>query len=108
MATTAATVATAAPQGHQRTVPPQGHQGIAVVTRKGQVTIPKPIRDQMGVQVGDRVSFVVREGEVVLKIVRGSILDIQGSVQPRHRPEDFDRIRRSARRSRAARAANSE
>lgn len=34
------------------------------VTRKGQVTIPAPIRKQMAINVGGRVSFVV-EGDTV-------------------------------------------
>jgi antitoxin PrlF len=35
------------------------------LTTKGQVTIPKPVRDAMGVRAGDRVSFLVREDGVV-------------------------------------------
>lgn len=30
----------------------------AVVTSKGQITIPKPVRDGLGVETGDRVEFV--------------------------------------------------
>ena len=30
----------------------------AVVTSKGQITIPKPLRDALGVDTGDRVEFV--------------------------------------------------
>jgi antitoxin PrlF len=35
------------------------------VTTKGQVTIPKPIRDALGIGPNDRVAFI-REGERVL------------------------------------------
>lgn len=80
----------------------------SVITRKGQVTIPKAIRDEVDWREGDRVSFVVRDREVVLKVVRGSILDLEGSVEPRSRPEDFDEIRRFVRKSRARRAAQSD
>lgn len=80
----------------------------SVITRKGQVTIPKAIRDEVDWREGDRVSFVVRDGDVVLKVVRGSILDLEGSVKPRSRPEDFDEIRRSVRESRARRAAQND
>lgn len=80
----------------------------SVITRKGQVTIPKAIRDEVDWREGDRVSFVVRDREVVLKVVRGSILDLEGSVEPGSRPEDFDEIRRAVRQSRARRAAPSE
>ena len=37
----------------------------ATVTSKGQVTIPKAVRDALGIGVGDRVAFVVRDDGVV-------------------------------------------
>ena len=37
------------------------------VTEKGQVTIPKPIRDKLGIVPGTEVEFVEQEAEVVLK-----------------------------------------
>ena len=36
----------------------------ARVMSKGQVTIPKNIRNVLGISVGDRVTFVVDNGEV--------------------------------------------
>ncbi len=77
----------------------------AVITRKGQVTIPKAIREEVEIEVGDRVSFVVRDHEVVLRVQRGSILDLEGSVKPRHQPEDFNAVRQAVIGERAARAA---
>ena len=38
----------------------------ATVTKKGQVTIPKKIRDRLGLKEGEKVSFEVRGGEAVL------------------------------------------
>lgn len=75
----------------------------SVITRKGQVTIPKAIRDEVKWREGDQVGFVVRDGEVVLRPMRGSILDLEGSVEPSRRPEDFDAIREHVRRQRTAR-----
>jgi len=80
----------------------------AVITRKSQVTIPKAIREQVDLRVGDRVSFVVRDGEIVLKPPPKSILELQGSVEPRERPEDFDGIRRTVALRRSERAAKGE
>ena len=77
----------------------------SVITRKGQVTIPKDIRDHLKAQEGERVLFVLRGNEVVLKVVRGSILDLRGSVNPLRRPEDFDAVRRSVKRSVSAKVA---
>ncbi|MGF3225961.1 AbrB/MazE/SpoVT family DNA-binding domain-containing protein [Facklamia sp. P12932] len=36
----------------------------AKVMSKGQVTIPKAVRDLMGIAPGDRVSFLVNQGKV--------------------------------------------
>lgn len=36
------------------------------VTSKGQVTIPKPIRDQLGIKAGSEVEFVEEGGTVRL------------------------------------------
>lgn len=38
----------------------------AKVMAKGQVTIPKDIRDVLGISVGDRVTFVVENGSVFI------------------------------------------
>jgi AbrB family looped-hinge helix DNA binding protein len=43
------------------------------VTVKGQVTIPKPIRDRLGLVPGSRVEFAVEpDGRVVLRRAEGS------------------------------------
>lgn len=39
------------------------------VTEKGQVTIPKAIRDKLGIVPGSEVAFVARRGEVFLEKV---------------------------------------
>jgi AbrB family looped-hinge helix DNA binding protein len=42
------------------------------VTRKGQVTIPKPIRDRLGIKPGAAVEFeLTRDGRVMLVKVEG-------------------------------------
>lgn len=71
----------------------------SVITRKGQVTIPKPIRDQLGLEEGEKIMFIRRGDEVLLKVLRGSILDLKGSVRPSARPEDFSRIRQTVKKS---------
>ena len=38
---------------------------VAKITSKGQVTIPKPVRDVLGVRTGDRLVFLVRDDGVV-------------------------------------------
>lgn len=39
---------------------------IATITAKGQITIPKPIRQLLGVGIGARVAFDLRRGEVIV------------------------------------------
>ncbi len=51
--------------------------GATSVTRKGQVTLPKAVRDLLRVSGGDKVLFEVRGGEVVLRPGgRESVVDI--------------------------------
>jgi antitoxin PrlF len=80
----------------------------SVITRKGQVTIPKNIRDHLNAKEGERVVFVLRGEDVLLKVVRGNILDLKGSVKPRKRPEDFDAIRKSVKRTVSRKLARNE
>jgi antitoxin PrlF len=42
----------------------------AKVTSKGQVTIPKAIRQAMGIRVGDSLLFEVEDGDVRLHVER--------------------------------------
>jgi antitoxin PrlF len=39
---------------------------IATVTSKGQITLPKPIRQALGIDVGGKVAFELRGSEVVV------------------------------------------
>ena len=77
----------------------------STLTRKGQVTIPKEIRDELGLAEGDRLFFVRRGDEIVLKVLRGNILELRGSVRPTKRPENFEAIRETAKRRVASKLA---
>jgi antitoxin PrlF len=52
----------------------------ATLTSKGQITVPKPVRDALGLKEGDRVLFRVLEGRAVLAKVE-DFLDLAGSVK---------------------------
>lgn len=47
----------------------------ARVMSKGQVTIPKNIREALGISPGDRVTFIVENGSV--KVINSAIYAIQ-------------------------------
>lgn len=40
------------------------------VTAKGQITLPKAVREALGVQTGDRVRYIIQNGEVRIRPVR--------------------------------------
>lgn len=40
---------------------------MATVTSKGQVTLPKGIRDALGIEPGSEVEFELDEGKVILR-----------------------------------------
>jgi AbrB family looped-hinge helix DNA binding protein len=53
----------------------------SAVTAKGQITVPKPIRDHLGVKPGDRIKFFVHpDGTVVLFPTR-PITDLRGMLK---------------------------
>jgi antitoxin PrlF len=45
---------------------------MATVTSKGQVTIPKDVRDAAGIREHDRVVFVVQGSVILMRVVRKS------------------------------------
>ncbi len=52
---------------------------MAKVTYKGQVTIPKTVRQQLGIEDGDSVLFQFEEGKVIMKRVkRADVSDLCG------------------------------
>ena len=57
----------------------------ATMTTKGQVTIPKEIREHLQIETGDRLSFVVQEdGSVVVKPITRDVRELGGLLR---RPE---------------------
>jgi len=66
---------------------------IGRVSSKGQLTIPKMIRDYLGINTGDRVTFIIRDGEVIFYPVKGTLLDLRGSIKHGRHAENFDDVR---------------
>ena len=58
----------------------------SAVTSKGQVTIPKEIRDQLGLKPGDRVVFVKdRTGRISLKATSTDIRSLRGILKSKRK-----------------------
>lgn len=52
---------------------------VSTVTQKGQVTIPKDVRDSLHLVTGDKVEFVHNErGEFVIKPVTRKVAEVAG------------------------------
>jgi antitoxin PrlF len=58
----------------------------ALITTKGQITIPKKVRDSMHLQSGDRVKFVlVGEGRYEMIAVTKSVEQLKGIVKNKNK-----------------------
>jgi AbrB family looped-hinge helix DNA binding protein len=74
----------------------------ARVTSKGQITIPKEVRDALGIAAGDEVVFRVEQHRAVLARTP-DLLDLAGIVEVPavKRGARWDEVRRRTRRARA-------
>lgn len=68
----------------------------ATVTSKGQITIPKEVRDALGVEAGDRVEFV-ETGKGVFEVVAASrdVRELKGLIGKPARPVSVEDMRRA-------------
>jgi AbrB family looped-hinge helix DNA binding protein len=77
------------------------------VGRRGQITLPRAIRQWLNLQEGDRIVFARRGDDVILQPMQRTLLDLRGSV-PVSGPQDFDAIRRMVVATHAEHAAGDE
>ena len=66
----------------------------ATVTSKGQVTLPRKVREALRIRPGDRIDFVLGEdGEVRLRAGDLDVSDLRGLLRrPRRRPVTLERM----------------
>ena len=65
----------------------------ATLTSKGQTTIPKEIRNYLGLKTGDRLEFVIEsDGKVVLVPVTLDVADLQGVLPAPKRPVTIEEM----------------
>ena len=58
----------------------------ATLTSKGQITIPKEIRDSLGLKPGDRMTFTqMPDGTVVMRVKSKSVMDLAGLLRKKGR-----------------------
>jgi len=54
---------------------------LSTVTTKGQVTIPKDIRESMAIDAGDKIEFIINaQNDVVIKPITKKAIDVFGQL----------------------------
>jgi len=64
----------------------------STLTPKGQITVPKEIREHLGLQTGDRVNFEIRDGAVVMKPEKIDIRRLRGIARRPAKPVTLQRM----------------
>ena len=77
-----------------------------VVTRKGQVTVPAEIRRELGLKQGDRVAFILDDGEVRLTRTVSVVERTAGAFKSHKPPLTAEQLRESAERAMAEEAVH--
>jgi len=71
----------------------------AIVTSKGQITIPKLVREGLGVETGDRVEFVELErGVYTVVAATRDIRDLKGVIPTPAKPVSVEDMNKAVRR----------
>jgi len=67
-------------------IPEPAMNSEATLTSKGQTTIPKPIRDSLGMKAGDRMSFtLMQDGIVVMRVKNKRVSELAGLLHKKGR-----------------------
>jgi antitoxin PrlF len=74
----------------------------ATLTSKGQITIPKEVRERLGVEAGDRLEFVEQE-RGVYKVIAAThdVSHLKGLVAKPRRPVSVEEMNAVVRKPRA-------
>jgi antitoxin PrlF len=76
----------------------------AVVTSKGQITIPKAVRDALGVDTGDRVEFIeVEKGVYTLVAATRDVRELKGLIPKPAKPVSVEDMKRAVAKAAARR-----
>lgn len=65
----------------------------STVTSKGQVTIPKAVRDRMGIDEGSKLVFVDDGDRILVYKIESDLESLYGAVKHEGPPIDFKRLR---------------
>lgn len=66
----------------------------SVLTKKFQITLPKKIREILGVKSGERIGFIVEGNEVKIVPLKSKLEENFGKLKAVSKPENFKEIRK--------------
>jgi len=64
----------------------------AAITSKGQLTIPKPIREHLGLKAGDKVKLFLHPDGTVVLLPKIPVSSLRGILPSQARPPTLDEI----------------
>jgi antitoxin PrlF len=67
----------------------------ATLTSKGQITLPKSVRDRLGVGAGDRIEFIESEQGFVVVPATRDIRTLKGLVPKPKKPVSIEEMNRA-------------
>jgi antitoxin PrlF len=62
----------------------------ATLTSKGQVTVPKSVRERLGIEAGDRLEFIESEGGFLVVAATRDIRSLKGIVARPKKPVSLE------------------
>ncbi len=66
---------------------------LLTMSSKGQITIPKSVRDSLNLEAGDTIALIQVNDEIILKPVKKTIFDLVGLIPPLDSPPSEQEIR---------------
>lgn len=64
---------------------------IGKISKKGQIVIPKEIRDKFGIKPGDIIIFRIKDDKVILEKIKDKLSDILKNSNPIEQSLDFQK-----------------
>lgn len=64
---------------------------VGKISKKGQIVIPKEIREMFGIQPGDALIFNIQENKIVIEKIQEKMSDILENSKPVENSLEFQR-----------------
>ncbi|MBA3029432.1 MAG: AbrB/MazE/SpoVT family DNA-binding domain-containing protein [Desulfobacteraceae bacterium] len=66
---------------------------LATMTNKGQITIPKAVRDSLGLHTGDKIEFILKDdGEALVRPVTKKVDDVFGILHKKRKAVSIEEM----------------